>query len=181
MLIDAVSKTLRRYLLATFPETTDWIEIAAAPAEADAKWPANKVVLFLYAIDEAPHLRNLGLRRTEDGFEPQPLHLILNYLVTYTGDNHEEAQKRLERVLSAFHTRPRLSAAELEPELVPVVDSLSVRLRTMTVEELNRIWTALNRSMRLSLFYEVGVTPVAPLETDRTEPVRELRDYEAPV
>ena len=46
----------------------------------------------------------------------------------------------------------------------------------MTTEELNRIWTALNQSMRLSLFYEVAVTPVAPLQVERTEPVPELRD-----
>lgn len=181
MLIDAVSKTLKRYLLTTFPETVEWVEIAAAPTETEKKWPSNKLVLFLYTIDEAPHLRNLGLRPTSDGYEPQPLHLILNYLVTFTSDNHEEAQKRLELVLSAFHTRPRLTASDLEPELVPVVDSLTVRLRTMTAEDLNRIWTALNHSMRLSLFYEVGVTPIAPLEVDRTEPVRELRDYEVPV
>lgn len=180
MLIDAVTKTLRRHLLATFPETTDWVEIAAAPADPLASWPQSKTVLFLYAIEEAPHLRNLGLRRTSDGYEPQPLHLILNYLVTYTGENHEEAQKRLERVLSAFHSRPRLTAPDLEPELVPVVDALTVRLRTMTTEDLNRIWTALNNSMRLSLFYEVGVTPLAPLVPDRIVPVRELRDLEVP-
>lgn len=181
MLIEAVSKTLRRHLLSTFPEPVDWVEIASAPTEPDTKWPTNKLVLFLYAIEEAPHLRNLGLRAAGDGFEPQPLHLILNYLVTFASDNHEEAQKRLERVLSAFYTQPRLTAPNLEPELVPVVESLTVRLRTMSLEELNRIWTALNHGLRLSLFYEVGVTPIAPLVVDRTEPVRELRDYEVPV
>lgn len=176
MLIDAVSKTLKRYLLSAYPETTEWVEIAAPPTKQDGAWPSNKLMLFLYAIDEAPHLRNLGLRRTDDGFEPPPLHLLLNYLVTYSSDSHEDEQKRLERVVSAFHASPRLGPAELEPELVPVVDYLSIRLRSMTTEELNRIWTALNQSMRVSLFYEVAVTPVAPLRVDRTGPVLELRD-----
>jgi hypothetical protein len=181
VLIDAVSKTLKRYLLAAYPETTEWVEIASPPAETGESWPTSKLVLFLYAIDEESHLRNVGLRRTADGFEQPPLHLVLHYLVTFSSANHEEAQKRLERVLAAFHARPRLTAADLEPELVPVVDSLTVRLRTMTTEELNRIWTALNQSMRLSLFYEVGVAPIPPLEVRRTAPVRELLDYEAPV
>ncbi len=181
MLIDAVSRTLKRHLLSTFPDTMDWVEIAAAPTDSETQWPSGKLVLFLYAVEEAPHFRNLGLRPTADGFEPQPLHLLLSYLVTFSTDDHEEAQKRLERVLAAFHARPRLTAADLEPELVPVVDALTIRLRSMSTEELNRIWTALNHSLRLSLFYEVGVTPIVPLESGRTMPVRELRDLAAPV
>lgn len=172
-----VSRTLQRYLNAAIPQSGgDWVSIAAAPREPGESWPGNELVLFLYSVGEQHHLRNLGPRATPAGFEPPPLQVVLHYLVTYISADHEEEQRRLARVLQALHARPRIGPGELDPALVPHVDYLTVRLRTLPAEELNRIWTALNTTLRLALFYEVGVVPIVALETEAAPPVRERRD-----
>jgi hypothetical protein len=170
-----VSRALQRYLLATIPQTgPDWVEIAAAPQDNGTQWPDGRLVLFLYAVGEETHLRNAPYRATEAGYLPPPLQLVLHYLVTYISSDHEEQLRRLDRVLQAFHSRPRFGPAELNG-VAPQIDYLSVRLRTLPAEELNRIWTALNQGLRLALFYEVGVVPIASLSTEAIGPVLEVR------
>ncbi|MGZ8715481.1 MAG: DUF4255 domain-containing protein [Gaiellaceae bacterium] len=176
-----VSRALQRYLHATIPQSSgDWVEIAAAPQGTGAVWPDGKLVLFLYAVGEETHLRNAPFRATEDGYIPPPLQLVLHYLVTYVSTDHEEEQRRLDRVLQAFYSRPRFGPAELNG-VAPQVDYLTVRLRTLSAEELNRIWTALNQGLRLALFYEVGVVPIASLAPETVGPVLELRGVPEPV
>jgi hypothetical protein len=177
-MIDAISRTLERYLLAAIPEPgPDWIEIRSLHGDGPAPVPANRLILFLYAVAEHPYLRNQPLVPADGGYRRPPLRLLLSYLITFISDDAEEGQRRLSRVLQAFHSRPRLGPAELDPTLVDQLDGLSVRLRSTTFEEMNQLWTALNRGMRLALYYDVEAALIEPAESAITPPVRR-RDLE---
>src|SRR3954452_23822148 len=98
-------------------------------------------------------MRNRPPLADETGaYVPAPLALTLQYMITYVSSTATDVQEWLTAVLRVLSSRPRLGPAELDPELHGVVDELIVRLRTPTIEELNRLWTALNLGMRLALY-----------------------------
>ena len=163
MLIE-ISETLKSYLLRTIPTdgTGDWIQIGELQGDNDPP-PDNKLLVFLYGVGEHPHLRSQPLvRGQDDRFHPPPLTITLNYLITFISNDHKEVQKRLAGVLRAFHSRPRFSTDDLDPALIDRVGYLTARLRNPGSEELNQIWTSLNRSMRLALYYEVNAAVIEP-------------------
>jgi uncharacterized protein DUF4255 len=173
-----VSKTLERYLHDSSPELpANWLDLANLQADDMTEVEPGHVTLFLYAIGENRHLHNQPLERLADGsFRQAPLALTLSYLLAYNGANAEKGQEHLAVVLRAFHSRPRLGPAELHESLHGKVEGLTVRLRAVTTEELNQIWTALNVGMRPALFYDVDVAVIEPLGTvPTTAPVRVKR------
>lgn len=171
-----ITETLKRYLQTAVPGANGIQNVALRHDEsAELDLPIDKLVLFLYAVGENPHLRNRGPIATPEGFVRPPMGLSLRYLITYNSTKADEAQKRLSRVLQAFFTRPRLGPAELDPTLITKVDHLTVRLRAVSQEELNQIWTALNLGMRLALYYDVDAALIEPSEQDVTVPVDERR------
>jgi hypothetical protein len=168
-----VSKTLQRFLNTRIPNSVgDWIEIAAIE-QGDGLIPQDKLIVFLHAVAENPHLRNRPPQPTADGtgFVPAPMALSLYYLITYTGTAAKDVQQWLSQVLRSFYSQPRLGAADLDPSLDGTVDYLTVRLRTMEPEDIQRIWTALNVGMRFSLYYEVQAAILEPTEPEVTPPV----------
>jgi hypothetical protein len=84
-------------------------------------------------------------------------------------------QEWLTEVLRVFASQPRLGPAQLHPDLAGRVEQLTVRLRSPSVEELNRLWTALNVGMRLALFYEVDAALIPPSEPQGAGPVERRR------
>jgi hypothetical protein len=173
--IYAVSRTLKTYLETRFPEAASWVTIAARQKTEAETFANAQLSLLLYAVTENAYLRNQGPRPTADGYAPAPLAVTLYYLVAYGSTDAEQVQRRLELVLQAFESTTRIGPAALDPELIGKVDHLSVRLRVLTPEELNRIWTALGYGMRLALYYEVDAALLEPLEPDLTGPVTERR------
>lgn len=175
----ATSRTLQDFLLSRIPEGgADWIDIHSLHQDAGSNpLPVNRLVLCLYSVVPDPHLRNRPKVHTDRGFVRPPMAVLLRYLVTYNSDDHPEAQERTARVLEAFHTRPILGPPDLDPELSGLVRELSVRILSPSIEEMNQLWTALNRPLRLSLYLEVTPAFVPNLEAEGDGPVqeRELR------
>jgi hypothetical protein len=159
--IDQVTAALVAHIQSWLPDVGT-VQVHSLSA-ADAALPANKMVMALAAVDVHEHLRNLPVVETGDGFQRQPLHLRLSYVVTHTGP-HDEAQLRLARVLALFHTTPILRTADLPPGVGAKLGSLTVQPRNTTADERNNIWTAWGREARLALFYNVDVALVDLLE-----------------
>jgi hypothetical protein len=170
----AISETLERFLRAAIPEVgANGVEVVTLHGgDAPAALPAKKLVLCLWAVGEEGHLRNRGPVPVEGGYVPAPLALRLSYLLTVVSDDAEEVQKRLERVAQVFHGKPRLGPEELSPALLKQVAHLTVRLRTLSLEELNQLWTAFGRGMRLALYYDVAVALIAAEDPEPVGPVR---------
>jgi Pvc16 N-terminal domain len=163
--IDAVTTAVVDYLAKSTQDLGDWIEVSAIDSEAGVP-TKDKLHVVLYGIDEHGYLRNLPLEQSDAGLVRPPLFLRLSYLLAYFGDNHDEVQRRLGRVVEVFHTTPILHAPDLSPALAERVQSLTVRLRSPSLDERNQLWTALSRAMRLALYYEVDVAPVPVTERD---------------
>lgn len=129
-----------------------------SPAEADQ---AGKVSLFLYQVQENPHLSNREPEAIRDnGLRPPPLSLDLFYLVTPLAQQTETALGHLEAVMLAFYDQPVLKPPLLGATLVEAGNSsVQIVRQPLSLEDTNRLWGIFpNKPYRLSLAYLV--TPV---------------------
>ena len=136
------------------------------------------VALWLYRIirDEM-RLNDPPSRPTPLTIRQPPLPLRLHYLVTpitnraHDGDPETE-QYLMGKILQLFHSHPMLSGADLKEELAGTTGELRVRLETLTLEELSRVWDAVEGSYQLSVSYEVSLVNVdSAIEPERVTPV----------
>jgi hypothetical protein len=173
-----ISRTLKQRLQSSIPNSgsTDWVTIGALQRDEPLNLPNGKLVVFLYAIEENAYMRNRPPVADEAGdYVPAPLALTLQYMITYVSTSATDVQEWLTEVLRVLSSRPRLGPADLDPSLQGQIEELTVRLRTPTIEELNRLWTALNVGMRLALFYEVDAALIASTDPEKAGPVERRR------
>jgi len=135
----------------------------ATPHEMGAD--AQGVSLWLYRVlrDDMRLNDPPRLRPRPPGIEllPPPLPLRLHYLATpLASDAPDTEQKILGRILQLFHSRPILSGAALQGDLAGTDAEIGVRLESLALEELTRIWDALEGSYQLSISYEVSLVNI---------------------
>jgi hypothetical protein len=121
------------------------------------------VSIWLYRVvrDES-RLNDPPRRPTPNTIQRPPLPMRLHYLVTpiTSRDNDgdpETEQYLLGKILQLFHSKPRLRGADLKDELAGSGAELNVRLETLALDEIARVWEALEGSYQLSVSYEVSV------------------------
>jgi len=132
--------------------------VLRSPIEADQ---TGKVSLFLYQVQENPHLRNREPETIQDnGLRPPPLALDLFYLVTPLAPQPETALGHLEAVMLAFYDHPVLKPPLLGTTLVEAGnESVQIVSHSLSLEDTNRLWGIFpNKPYRLSVAYLV--TPV---------------------
>lgn len=98
---------------------------------------------------------------------PTPLPLRLHYLMTPITNTQtlvgpETEQVILGKLLQVFHDHPHLRGADLQGDLSGTEAELIVRLETMGLEEIARVWEALEGSYQLSVSYEVSAVRIEP-------------------
>jgi hypothetical protein len=71
-------------------------------------------------------------------------------------------QEILGKAMQLFYERPVLHGVDLRDTLTGSDERISVRLEPMTLEEITRIWNALQRPYQLSVSYETTLALVAP-------------------
>ncbi len=131
----------------------------------DTKGDAGKrLSLWLYRIEENEFIKNQPLRRAngnESGLAVPPLALDLSYLVTPFTKNPESDLQLLGKTMQVFYENSIYVINEPDE---PVQEELKIILGRISLEEITRIWEALNEPYRLSVCYRVRVTR---LEADR--------------
>ncbi|MEX2500612.1 MAG: DUF4255 domain-containing protein [Wenzhouxiangellaceae bacterium] len=135
--------------------------------------------VWLYRIDRDEQLLNHPPPRP--GFarrERRGLSLRLHYLVTPIADGNQDGtgppleQSILGKVLQTFHDHPLLSGVDLHGDFSGSGLEIAVRLEPLGLEEITRVWDALERSYQLCVSYEVSVVMVASdAEAASTSPV----------
>jgi Pvc16 N-terminal domain len=136
----------------------------------------NVVNLSLFRIDFNPGWRNQALasqtRPGESG--PPPLALNLEYLVTaYGEDDHEDvAHFLLGQAMRIFHDhavvpRNRLKSALEIAHVQDQIENIRVTPRSLSADELSKIWTVAQTQHRLAAAYLVNVILI-----DSRAPVR---------
>ncbi len=135
--------------------------------------------LWLYRVvrDEF-QLNRPPTRVAPDRLRRAPLPVRLHYLLTpiMTVGNGvgapELEQLIVGKILEIFHDQPTLRGADLSGGLAGADVELTVRLETLSLEEITRVWDALERSYQLCLSYEVSLVPIfATRETATGAPV----------
>jgi hypothetical protein len=110
------------------------------------------------------------LNRPEQRITPElsrrvPLPLRLHYLLTpITNSNVDDAleteQVILGKVLQCFHVHPQLAGTDLHDDFEGTDATVTVRLEVLALDEMSRIWDAMDINYHTSLSYEVTVIEV---------------------
>lgn len=136
--------------------------------------------VWLYRIARDPELLNMPRRRTAfDTYEYRPLPLRLHYLMTPVVNDAERIgndpgleQFIIGKVLQTLHDNPNIRGAQLRGDLVGMGASLSVYLEPLNLEEITRVWDAMESSYQLCISYEVSLVMIASSkEVERIAPV----------
>ncbi|MGE5851508.1 MAG: DUF4255 domain-containing protein [Deltaproteobacteria bacterium] len=180
----ASSRTVAKFLEARFQAdpllsgffSGGMVVSLATPQEMNEK-PAEGLSVWLYRIiRDDQRLNDPPVRISPTELRPPPLPVRLHYLMTpvtneQTGDPETE-QLILGKVLQLFHSQPVLAGADLQAEFAGTEVELRVRLEPLMLEEITRVWEALDGSYQLSVSYEVSVVNIMPeLEPEQVSPV----------
>jgi hypothetical protein len=149
------------------------------PAEMrDMGQSGEGLSLWLYrVVRDEERLNDPARRMSATELRPPPLPLRLHYLATpltrraHDGDPETE-QYVLGKVIQLFHSQPRLAGADLQAQLARTSAELFVRLETLSLEEITRVWEGVNGSYQLSVSYEVTLVDIdSAMEPERISPV----------
>jgi hypothetical protein len=182
----ATSQTLLKFLEARFLADSllngffsgGPMAVSLATPEEMAQKPAEGLSIWLYrVIRDEQRLNDPPIRVSPTELQPAPLPLRLHYLITPVtsqrfGDPETE-QIILGKVLQLFHSHPVLRGADLQAEFSGTEVELKIRLEPMTLDEITRVWEALEGSYQLSVSYEVSIVNIDPeLEPELVTPVQ---------
>lgn len=129
------------------------------------------VSVWLYRVQRDDQRLNAPpTRPTANRLVPTPLPLCLHYLVTpiVTIDpafplvSPGREQELLGKVMQLMYERPILRGVDLRDTLTGSDDRIASRLEPLSLEEITRVWQALQRPYQLSVSYEVSLAFVAP-------------------
>jgi hypothetical protein len=165
--LSATSETLRAFLQEQLSATVPFF--AAATMEVSLSDPREMgdggrqgLSVWLYRVARDDQRLNAPPRRlAADRLEQVPLPLRLHYLVTPV-TNLETAtvatrQTILGRVLQSLYEHPAFRGAELQGDLAGTDAQLYARLEPLVVDEIARVFEALDHGYQLSVSYEVTI------------------------
>ena len=187
--LHATSVTLQQFLLdqitadpflagSSAPFTVRGMVVSLQTPEEMTESGREGVSLWLYRVMRDDQRLNDPPRRVSPTtFAPPPLPLRLHYLVTpittreNLGDPDTE-QYLLGKVMQSLHSHPMLRGADLRAELLGTEATLHVRLEQLDLDQISRVWDALEGSLQLSVSYEVSLVDIdSAREPDSRVPV----------
>lgn len=122
--------------------------------------------LWLYRIQrDEDRLNDPPERLTPGLFREPPLPLRLHYLLTPvvdpgTANNAEIEQRILGKVLQALYGHPVFRGTDLAGDFSGTDTELKARLEPMSLEDITRVWNALEQPYQLSVSYEVTLVRI---------------------
>lgn len=157
------------------------VVVLNTPHELREEVKKEGLSVWLYRIERDDMRLNIPDERLPGNLlRPPPLPLRLHFLltpVTFTGASGaapDIEQKMLGRAMQALHTKAILQGADLDNTDLEGTDAqLHVHLEALALDELSRVWEALEGSFTLAVSYEVTVVNIdAALEPRLVSPVR---------
>ncbi len=128
--------------------------------------PEQGLSVWLYRVLRDEQTLNRPQQRIAyDLVEPKPLPMRLHYLMTPIVDDNQgngplTEQEILGKVLQTFHDTPMLRGSLLDDAFLDAEVELAVRLEPLGLEEITRVWDALETSYELCASYEVSIVPI---------------------
>lgn len=154
-----------------------------SPHEMRGEMKQEGLSVWLYRIErEEMRLNRPDDRLSRTLLKRPPLPLKLHYLMTPVtfkgtgGGAPDIEQKIMGRVLQALHTKPVLKGSDLAfTDLEGSGTELHIYLEALALDELSRVWEALEGSFQLAVSYEITVVNVdADVQPERVSPVEIL-------
>jgi len=180
MLADSMAADIGPSGLATFFTGATTVALETPQEMLQAGRQGLSVWLYRVARDDQrlndpPEVRTLPTG--EAVMIPTPLPVRLHYLMTPLAPASPDTEQRiLGRTLQLFHRYPIVSGAFLRAELAGTNAELHVHLEALGLEEITRVWEALEGSYQLCVSYEVTLARihagVDPLQANLVESVR---------
>ena len=139
------------------------LEVSAATPEELKNNTEQGVSVWLYRIERDEQTLNYPPRRVgAESIEHHSLPLRLHYLITPVFDNTPGNESTTEQevlgvVLQTFNDTPLIKGSLLKDDFVDSDIQLAVRLESLDLEAITRIWDALEGSYQLSVSYEVSI------------------------
>jgi hypothetical protein len=167
--IRAVSKTLQALLEdhitnSPDPQLHGVPIVLVSPRELrDATVPPNApngISFWLYRVSRNADLLNQPPEVADGSVRRHPIPVDLYYLVAPIAATPDNEQALLGRILQVLSDHAIVRGADLRDDLAGEETELRVTLETLSLEELTRIWSALDESYQLSVSYRVQVVPV---------------------
>lgn len=155
----AVSLTLRG-LLEQFMTVSGTDILLKSPKEMKEDGDSG-VSVWLYRVARDEHNLNQPPERVGPSLvRRQPMPVCLYYLITPMMTEPLDEQELLGRVLQVFNDHPVLRGGDLADTLAGSDVELHLFLESLTLEELTRVWGALQESYQASLSYMVHVVTI---------------------
>jgi uncharacterized protein DUF4255 len=148
------------------------------PAEMVGNNNDEGVSFWLYRlVRDEERLNDPSRRISPTLLRPPPLPLRLHYLVTPLTNRQNQGDPETEqyvlgKILQLFYSRPLFRGSDLRAQFAGTGAQLHVRLETLSLDEITRVWEGLNGSYQLSVSYEVSLVDIdAALEPESFTPV----------
>jgi hypothetical protein len=142
----------------------------------------SRVTIFLYDLAEDASVRNApATRELVGGIEVMrraPLALSLRYLISAWNPNPATHHTILGRIAQVLTDHAIVTGTELAGSLQSRNEALRLRLLTLDLEERTRVWHAINKPYRLSLYCEARVVRVQSDDVQVAPPVTSMRTDE---
>jgi len=121
----------------------------------------QKLNLFLYQVLEHAYTKNQPAYAIDASTQQYPpLTLRLYYLLTPYASDPASAHKVLGHAMQIFYDNAIVAETQMTETLRLATDKLAIVLLQSKLEDLTRIWNALQTPYRLSVCYEVRVVPI---------------------
>ncbi|MEA2236337.1 MAG: hypothetical protein QOC81_1061 [Thermoanaerobaculia bacterium] len=173
--VRAVSQTLKE-LLEREITNSDNTEVFGVPIFLNSprflreEKNTSGISLWLYMMRREPDTLNRPQERPASSqIKRRPLPLTLHYLICALHKEPLDEQKLLGKVAQVFHDHAIIEPGDLRETLAGEDLQLRLVLDAPTLEELSRVWDALNEPYQLSLAYTVQVVSI---DSDRDAAVR---------
>ncbi len=129
-----------------------------SPADVAIEQANPKVNLFLFRVMENPFAKNQEWEPVgTDVLRYPPLALNLFYVLTPFAADKRDEHRILGEAMRIFYDNSIMEAPLLRGGLEGTAEELKLDLCHLDIEDLTRIWNALNRPYRLSVCYEVRI------------------------
>jgi hypothetical protein len=156
--IAEVSKALKDLLEKemTLPD----VSVTISTPDEEISNSKNRINLFLYQITENAQLKNQDWQPiSPTKIIPPPLSLGLFYLITPYPKNpsdYAEAHLILGDVMRIFFDKPILTSRYL----AKAKEKAKIILNPINIDEMTKIWSAINKPCRLSVGYEISIVQI---------------------
>lgn len=129
-----------------------------------AQQPSNRLSLWLYQVTENEYLKNqpVGRANGANTIRPAPMAVDLHYLVTPFAPSGELDHLLLGKTIQVLYDS---ATTLLRIPADNIAEELRIIFARLTLEELTRVWEALQEAYRLSVGYKVRVSEVESLRT----------------